>query len=314
MAASLAACHGATGPGAPHFTHPTGDSIVSLALSGRPHGVAIAASGAFCVSQIDAAAVTCGTLGDPPAAPTFGRSVSVGSGPAHVAMDPEGSTAYTADQFGSTMSVVDVSRGVLAGTVPLSDGGFNLLVSPSGSRVYVTTASGTLHVVDAAALRVLATLPVGAEANGLAYDAARNVVYVSSISAGTITTVDAATNTARRTYSVGGGPQRIALSADGAELYIASQQFGLQVLHLADGTVSAVPGVPAGSVGLALSPDDAQLYVTNPPAGTVYIVDRARHQLLRSIAGLGSPRNVAFNQSGTTAVITDERGFVHFVR
>jgi YVTN family beta-propeller protein len=311
---AVAACHDSTGSHATHLTHPGGDSIVSVPLPGRPHGVAVAASGTFCISEIDADSVACGNLDTPQDSLSITSTVKVGSAPAHVALSPSGDTAYTADQFGVTMSVVDVEEHALVGSVRLSDGGFNVLVAPTGARVYVTTASGILHVVNAADLQVIATVPVGAEANGLAYDATRNRLYVSSISAGTITAIDPVADTVTRTYTVGGGPQRIAVAPDAGELYIASQQYGLQVLTLSNGEVATVAGVQPGSVGLALSPDEAQLYVTNPPAGVVYIVDRAGRRVLDSLTDMGSPRNVAFDETGAIAVITDETGFVHVVR
>lgn len=311
----VAACQSSTGPRAHPATHPAGHNLVSLALPGRPHGVAIAPSGKFCISQIDGNSVTCGLLGTPPAAPTLDSiSVSVGAAPAHIALDPGGDRAYTANQGDATMSVVDISTHTVVGSVPLSDAGYNILASPNGARVYVTTESGTLHIVDAGSLQVIATLQVGSGANGLAYDAATHTLYVSSIFDGTITAISTDATAITRTYQVGGGPQRIALSADGSELYVASQEYGLQVLALADGSVTTVSGIRPGSVGLALSPDDGQLYVTNPPDGIVYIVDRAARQVLDSLPYFRRPRNVSFDQTGSTAIITDETGYVHFVR
>ncbi len=54
-------------------------------------------------------------------------------------------------------------------TVPLASDGFNLLVSPDGRLVYVTTADGTLYVIDADTYAVVTTLYVGVAANGLAF-------------------------------------------------------------------------------------------------------------------------------------------------
>jgi YVTN family beta-propeller protein len=294
------------------LTHPSGTRVTSLALTGRPHGVAAARGGTFYVSQIGAASVTRGALtadGE-----SFSGSTAVGAGPAHVALDVSGSTAYTTNQFDNSLSVVDVASGRAVATVPLSDGGFNLLVSPDGARVYATTASGTLHVIDAADRHVLTTVFVGSAANGLAYAAKANVLYVSSRDAGTVTAIDVRTNAVVRTYPVSASPQRLAVSGDGSALYIASESVGLERLDTATGERRSTPGVPPGAVGLALSPDDAQLYVTNPPAGLVHVVDRATGAVLRTLTVAASPRNVAFGYDGSTAVITDEVGRVVFVR
>jgi YVTN family beta-propeller protein len=88
----------------------------------------------------------------------------------------------------------------------------------------------------------------------------------------------------------------------------------LEILDLAAGTRTTVTGVNPGAVGLALTPDGEQIYVTNPPAGVVQVVTRATRQVFRTIPGLGSPRNVAFESHGTVAIVTDEGGRVVFIR
>ena len=137
---------------------------------------------------------------------------------------------------------------------------------------------------------------------------------MSSIQGANVTAIDLSTNSVVRTYTVSGMPQRIALSPDRQELYIASETVGLEILNLASGTRTSAVGVSAGAVGLALSPDGEQLYVTNPPAGRVQIVNRATRAVVGTLDNLGSPRNVAFESHGTVAVVTDENGRVIFIR
>jgi YVTN family beta-propeller protein len=283
----------------------------ALSLSGRPHGVATVGD-RFCVSQIDANGVACGTITESGA--SLGASVAVGLAPAHVALSPDGRTAYTADQYGNTMSVVNVQDGRVVATVPLLDGGFNLLVDPTGTRIYVTTANGTLNVIDAASRQVIAKVPVGAAANGLALNAYRGLLYVSSISTNRITEVSTATNAVLRSWEVGGKPQRIALSPDGTLIYIASEAAGFEVLHLDNGIRNIAANVSSGAVGLALSPDGKRVYLTNPPEGRLYIIDPETRTVLATLSGLQRPRNVAFALGGKAALVTGEGGQVYVVR
>lgn len=311
LLATACASSGTTDP-SPTTTHPAGVLAATVPLRGRPHGVAIAANGRFCVSLIDSAAVRCGQLSA--AAVTLSQSASVGLAPAHVALSPDGAQAYTADQYGNTLSVVDVVAPSAVRAVALTDGGFNVLADPGGTRVYVTTASGTLHVVDVATRQVLARVPVGAAANGLALDRAAGRLYVSSINAGTVTAVNTTTYAVERTYQVSAMPQRIALSADGKTLYVATESTGVEVVDVATGAGTGVEGVRPGAVGLALSPDGQQLYVTYPPAATVQIVDVASRRVVNSLTNLASPRNVAFGLDGAAALVTGEGGVVYVIR
>ena len=296
----------------PVIHHPRGDINATLPLSGRPHGVAVADNGTFYISRIDVDSVTRGQVDS--VTQVFTGSAAVGVTPAHVALTPDGQTAFTANQFGNTVSVIDVATNMDTTEIPLTDGGFNLLVSPNGQRLYVTTAAGVLHVIDVATLQVIDTVSVGAAANGLAIDAQAQRLYVSSISADHVTAIDMVTNQIIRTYDVAAGPQRIAVHAAGDELYIASQAVGLEVLNLNTGVHTPVPGVSPGAVGLALSPDEEQLYVTRPPAGELVIVNRANRQVVKVFDGLASPRNVAFADSGRVALVTGEGDVVYFLR
>ncbi|HEX6532959.1 MAG TPA: beta-propeller fold lactonase family protein [Gemmatimonadaceae bacterium] len=303
-------CSSSTGLG--RSSHPAGLIAGTLELEGRPHGVSIAPNGIFCVSQIDAGSITCGSLGATSATLEETIAVGAGSAPAHVALDPTGRFAYTANQFAATVSVVDVQRGEVVETVPLGDGGFNVVADRA--RTYVTTASGALYVIDAETRQAIAQLAVGAAANGLALDTLDHVLYVSSIDAGTVTAINTNTYEVTGTYQVGAGAQRIALAPDRATLYVASMQSGAVVVDLATGETSTIPGVPAGTVGLALSADGARLYLTNPPRGTLQIVDANARRVLTTFSGLGSPRNVAFSADGATALVTNEAGTVIVIR
>ena len=128
------------------FTHPTGTISSTLTLSGRPHGVAIASTGRFCVSQIDAASLTCGML--TASGVTLLGSIPVGAEPAHVALSADGDQAYTANQSSRSLSIVNAAASAVVATIPLPSDGFNVLADPGSSRVYVTTSTGSLQVVE----------------------------------------------------------------------------------------------------------------------------------------------------------------------
>jgi YVTN family beta-propeller protein len=310
---TLLSCAGnGTGPTELLPTHPLGNINATLTLHGRPHGVAVASSGTFYISRIDDDSVTRGQVDTLTQA--FTGSAAVGRTPAHVALTPDGRTAFTANQYGNTVSVVDVLTNRQTAEIPLSDGGFNLLVSPDGNRLYVTTAAGILHIINVATLQVITTVSVGEAANGLAIDADAQRVYVSSIFANRVSAISTTTNQIERTYEVAGMPQRIAVNSTGDRLYIASEAVGLEVLNLASGAHNPVSGVGVGAVGLALSPDEEVVYVTRPPAGQLVIVDCVSWQVVKTLSGLARPRNVAFAADGRVALVTAEGGVVYFIR
>jgi len=313
----------------PALHHPDGVVDHTVALDGEPYGVAVSTSGEVFVARVYADLVSPMALGDA----EFGAGISVkiggttGSGdsastPAvpwmgsvHVAFNPAGTRAYVTDQFGNAVSVIDVASKTLLATIPLGDGGFNLGVTPDGSRVYATTATGSVYVISAAADAIVDSMRVGSASNGVAFSPDGGTVYISSRDAGTITAFRTSDEAQLVTYTVGGRPQRLAVSDDGSSLYAANEDQGLDVVDLASGATATVPGLTTG-YGLGLTPDGAELWVTSPLDGTIKIVDRGTLTVVKTV-DLGAntvPRNVAFNASGTTAVVTDGNGSVIFFR
>lgn len=281
--------------------------IQSVPLAGRPYGVAVSGTGVIYVAKIGTSKLARGKL----ATRTFPSSVVVGSTPPHVVFNPAGTKAYATLQTGRGLAVVDVASNTLTTTVPLASDGFNLIVSPSGRRVYVTTADGTLYVVNAGTNTVITTVFVGEAANGLAWSPDGSVLYVSSRDAGTVVAIDPTTNAITRTYTVGGMPQRLAVAPDGSELYVANEVSGLNVVKVASGAVSRT-SFGTAAYGLGLTPAGNQLYVTLPQAGEVRVLSRTTRDLVTKLAIGGIPRNVAFATDGT-ALVTNEQAVV-FIR
>jgi YVTN family beta-propeller protein len=286
-------------------TRPAGVIARVVALEGSPYGVAVSSHGVAYAALIGSTALIRGDV----ATMTFVSPVEVGLTPPHVAFNPAGTVVFATLQTGRGLAVVDATTNTLITTMPLGSDGFNLLVGPDGEHVYVTTAEGTLYVVNAATYEVDTTLAVGAAANGLAFSSGGDVLYVSSRDAGTVVAIDPVTNAIRRTYPIGGMPQRLAVSPDGSELYVANEVHGLDVVNVATGGVTQLSFGTAG-YGLGLTPDGTQLYVLLAEAGEVRILDRESRAPLNTISVGGRPRNVVFTEDGRTALVTNEEAVV----
>ncbi len=309
----LLACSSGTGPGAPTVppTHTALGAVdTSLNVPGRPHGVGVGGGSAFCISQIDGNSIACGSV--TATSEQLGPAIPVGQTPAHVVVDRTGRTAYTANQTSGTVSVVNIAIGVL-NSIPLSDGGFNFLLSPDGRLLYVTTAAGVLHVISTASRAVLDTFSVGSQANGLAFDSTNDILYVSALGAATVTAIDANTDAVIRTYPVSAQPQRIAVSADGATVYIASESVGLELLECGDGQSDVGGRCCSGRRGPRAQPG-RRAAVRHESAGGHRGHRGHRHAGRGDAFRLCLSRNVAFAAHGATAIVTGEGNQVYFIR
>ncbi len=304
---AIAAC-GENGPGQPNGTHPSLASIDSVPLAGTPYGVAISKQGEVYVALIGTNTIARTTL----AFDSFAAPVTVGAVPPHVVFNPAGNRAYATNQTGQSMSVINVATGTTITTVPLTADGFNLITSRDGKQVFVSVSTGQVYVVDASSNAIVDSIVLPPVVNGFARHPKKNLIYISSRDGGTVSEVDVASHQVLRTFTTGGQPQRLAVSPDGKQLLIANETIGLDFWNLQSGTRDTTLAMSA--YGLGLSPDGVHAYVAGGPGGLITIVDRVGRAVDTVLTVGGTPRNVAFDVSGHTAIISNEADFLTVVR
>jgi YVTN family beta-propeller protein len=291
------------------LTHPTGDTLSTLALSGRPYGVTTNADGVALVSRMDNDAVTRIDL----ATLAVGTTIGVGRTPFWVSFAPSGSTAFVANHYGQSIGEIDLATNNLVATVPITGDPLTVVVSPDGSRVYATNNGSSLFVIDPATRRVIKMITVSLTPYGMAFHPTQPILYVGGRDGQTVSLVDTRTNVVTGEMMVGGRPHNIVVSPDGTELYVANEAGSLDVFSLT--TNLRTHSLPIGPAhGMAMSPDGAQLYVSMPSAGMVAIIDRVTKKAVQVIFTRGRPRKVAFSATGNVALITNEGGWVDIVR
>ena len=293
----------------PALTHPTGNTLSVVSLSGRPYGVTTNADGIALVSRMDNNAVTRLDL----ATSALGATIPVGSTPFWVTFAPSGATAFVANHFGQSIGVIDLASNSLVATIPIVGDPLTVVVSPDGSRVYATNNMNSVFVIDPATRSVIKTITVSLTPYGMAFHPLQPLLYVGGRDGQRVSIIDMRTNGIVGEIPVGGRPHNIVVSPDGRELYVANEAGSLDVFSLT--TNLRTHSLPIGPAhGMAMSPDGAQLYVSMPSAGRVAIIDRATRTVVRFIETGGRPRKIAFSARGDVGLITNEGGWVNIVR
>ncbi|NYI04674.1 YncE family protein [Allostreptomyces psammosilenae] len=94
------------------------------------------------------------------------RLIPTGDGPISIALSRNGRTAYTADQNAGTVSVVDLARGVVTGSVPTGAGALSVATDPrSGNVLVANRGAADVTVVDPRRGAVVATVATGSNPN-----------------------------------------------------------------------------------------------------------------------------------------------------
>jgi YVTN family beta-propeller protein len=208
-------------------------------------------------------------------------SIPVGFSPFQIAITPDGTRAYVANQ-GSTniVSVIDIATNTVAATIP---GGFSpvgVAITTDGTRAYVTNDfSNTVSVIDTATNTVAATIPVGVSPIGVAImpdgnndnnhkdkddkDKNKNKdknnnntrAYVANLGSNSVSVIDTAINTVVATVPVG-APFDIAITSDGTRAYVTNIFSNtVSVIETATNTVVATIPVGVNPIGVAITPD-----------------------------------------------------------
>jgi YVTN family beta-propeller protein len=307
------ACRSSTGLGVLP-THPGAEVYATLSMAGTPFAAAVTPDGVVYVSQLHSGSLARTDL----TGTTVKDVISVGMHPSQVRVGPSG-RVYVGNQDTPSVGVVDPVAGRQTVSFPLTTSVLTLGVSPDGSRIYALTDFGGVKILDAGNGSELATVAAGPVLTGIAFNPRSPRIYVAARDGGTVTAIDTRLNRVVARFATAGSPQNVAVSPDGAELYVADiANSALQIWDLRTGMRTAV--VPIGSrvsrnaFDVAVTPDGAQLWVSTLADGKVFVLDRASRAVERVITTGGSPRYIVFDATGSRAVITNESGWVTFVR
>jgi DNA-binding beta-propeller fold protein YncE len=308
--------------------HPLGTTAISAPLPGDhqgdgPFGAAVDRDGRILISQTSTGRVASELFPD-----TGFTTRDVGGVPTSIALLAGGTALVTpTGPDTNDASVIELSTDRVLVQVPLGVRAPSAVTAPDSQTVYLGTDDGQVLEFDAASSEVTRSIALGvakSRANHLALNAAGTLLYASSFTTGTISEIDLASGSVARDFIVGGEPQGLALSPDGAELYVADEA-GTGRIDIYDLVrITHETSIPSGAetsdggpFGLAMSPDGATVYVgviTKEGPGLIQVIDAATRTIVRTVESCGRmPRRIAFGFSGGLAVIADESGCVNFV-
>src|SRR5216683_3937955 len=129
--------------------------VQTIPVGSQPFGVAQTPDGRLYVSNNGTNTIS---VVDPATANayTVSPTITVGSGPGEIAIDPLANRAYVSNYTDSTVSVVDIAAGGVVATI--SPGGLGVAVDPTLGRLYVAYVT-ELVIFDTVSLQQVATIP-----------------------------------------------------------------------------------------------------------------------------------------------------------
>jgi YVTN family beta-propeller protein len=212
--------------------------------------------------------------------------ITVGFHAAHVVADAAGRRAYVTNAGDDTLSVVDLERRTVVGTVRTGRYPHGLRMSPDGRWVHVANVrGGSVSVIDTQTLSEVARIPVGVTPVQVGHTPDGKRLYVSLRDADSVAVVDLASRKVLGTVKVGSRPIQVHATPDGRHVYVANQGTAekpadtVSVIEVASGRVIDTLRTGLGAHGVAVSRDGSTVFVSNIADGTVSLIDAASRRV-----------------------------------
>ena len=151
-------------------------------------------------------------------------TITVGTNPRGVGVNPSTNTIYVANYGSNSVSVIDGSTNVVTATITVGTDPYGVGVNPSTNTIYVANdGSSSVSVIDGATNAVTATITVGTDPIGVAVNPSTNTIYVANYVNGTVSVIDGSTNAVTATITVGTYPYGVAVNPSTNTIYVANE-------------------------------------------------------------------------------------------
>jgi YVTN family beta-propeller protein len=245
------------------------------------------------------------------AGPQFTTVAPAGSGPEHLAYDPDNHDLYVVDQRSENVTVLNRSLAPVA-SVPLGIGPTGIAYDAANHLVYVTDDyGGNVTVINATTNLVQGVITIKPydDLTTVFYDPHNTKVYVADSSGDNLSVINGTSNTLVGSIRVGLDPDSLAFDSTNDTIFVANVGSGnLSVVD--DATDRVVHSVAVYSAGLlAFDPFQNLIYDTNSFSPAVYAVNASNYSVWSGEIYLGDsqgPTGIAYDPALFETVVATE--------
>ena len=238
-------------------------------------------------------------------------TITVGVNPWNIAFTPDGNFAYVTNHDMNdgqgTVSVIDTSTNTVTDTIYLGTyGAENIVMSPDGAFVYVTTSSGFISKIDTSTNSIITKPATNSLPDCIAISPDGSTLYADLTSSFEIfDTSDF--NGFTNLISVNPDVSCFAITPDGGFVYASQPGINsVSLIDLSNGDVLGTVPVGAYPLGVAIPPDASFVYVVNYEDSTVSVIDTSDLTAVPATITVGAyPKKAAVTPDGRYVYVTN---------
>ena len=233
-------------------------------------------------------------------------TISVGSSPYGLAINPAGTFAYVVNRSSNTVSKINLATDTVVATITVGLGPRGVAINSAGTFAYVTNnISNTVSKIDLATDTVVASITAGSRPESVAINPAGTFAYVTNVYSNSVTKINLLQDVIAGGITVGTNPSSVAINPAGTFAYVTNNiSNSVSKINLATDTVVASIIVGSSPTVVAINPAGTFAYVTNDLSGTVSKINLATDTVVTSITAGSGLSGLAINPAGTFAYVT----------
>jgi YVTN family beta-propeller protein len=245
--------------------------------------------------------------------------------PHNLFIDPQKRFLYVSLIGSGEIWKFDTLTDSFVGKAPAGNASANVVVSPDGSKAYVTNWDVTnpngraVQVIDTATLTNIQQINVGLAPHGISFSHDGRLIYVTNYLSDSISILNAADNTevgrvllapdVNPVRSSKYQPLQVALTPDDRFAYVSCYASNeVRVIDTAKKNVIAAVPVGKAPFLLEVTPDGQFVYVANQQSDDMSVIRVANNQVVATIVSpsFANPHGIAFTPDGRYAYVTNE--------
>jgi YVTN family beta-propeller protein len=223
----------------------------------------------------------------------------VGSGPAGIAVTPNGKRAYVTDAgnspIGSTVTPINLVTHKALAPITVGEGPQGIAITPDGKLAYVANAGAivtgqvgsigsTVTPIDLSTDRALAPITVGNAPLAVAISADGSTVFVANSYSGSVSPIAVSTNGAGTPIEMQGSPQAIAVAPSQVYVTNASSSTStgdnVTAISVAAETAGGAIAVPKNPTGIAVSANGKTAWVVSFATDSLVEIDLSTNKVV----------------------------------